>query len=105
MENVKLGDLVEVVGFLGKFQDEIHLIASEVAIFKDINWELLRKLEIAIPSDDLEKKLLSKIEEGGETTADALINEFGNKITETIKKLLDRGDIYESSPDKYSAVK
>ena len=105
MENVKLGDLVEVIGFIGKFQDEIHLIANEVAIFKDINWELLRKLEIAIPSDDLEKKLLDKIEERGETAADSLIGEFGNKVKETLKKLLDRGDIYESSPDKYSAVK
>lgn len=105
MENIKLGDLVEVVGFIGKFQDEIHLVANEVAIFTDINWELLRKLEIAIPSDDLEKKLLNKIEGLGETTVDALVNEFGDKVTETVKKLLDRGDIYESSPDKYSVVK
>lgn len=105
MENVKLGDLVEVMGFIGKFQDEIHIVANEVAIFTDINWELLRKLEIAIPSDDLGEKLLNKIEALGETTADALVDEFGNKITETLKKLLDRGDIYESSPDKYSVVK
>lgn len=105
MEDIQLGDLVEIVGIVGKFQDEVHIVADMITVLSNVNWELLRKLEITVPSNDLEEKILEVLASEGEASTEKLKGKFGEDSALAIKKLLSRGDIYESSPDKYSAVK
>ena len=103
LDNIKLGDLVDVVGRVRQFQDEVHLIVDSVAIFDDVNWELLRKLELAIPENKLEKKVLDEIK-GGKNTEKLLKTVFGEEATEVIGTLMESGEIYEVTPGKYVCV-
>lgn len=103
LDGVNVGDLVEVVGRVRQFQDEIHLIADAVGIFEDVNWEFLRKLEIALPENELEKKVLERIKNGENTQKD-LKNFFGEEAIEIIGILMDKGEIYEVSPGEYVCV-
>ena len=103
LDSCAVGDLVEVVGRVRQFQDEVHLIADEVAVFEDVNWELLRKLELALPDNEMEKKVLEKIKNGKNTEKD-LKHFFGEDAVDIIGILMERGEIYEVSPGEYVCV-
>jgi RPA family protein len=103
MEDVKLGDLVDVVGRVRKFKGEVHMIADEVAVLADMNWELLRKLELCVPDDRREKKVLAAIKMGV-SRLEELEEEFGSDVVDPVTALLEKGEVYEASPRVYKAV-
>lgn len=103
MKSIKMGDLVEVMGRVKKYQDEVHLICDSFAVFEDVNYEFLRKLELVNRDEGFEKKVFFAIK-GGESKRDDLIEKFGLKAIKTIAVLMDKGDIYEGTPGIYSAI-
>ncbi|MBR9680568.1 MAG: hypothetical protein GOU98_01965 [Candidatus Altiarchaeota archaeon] len=103
LNKIKLGDLVEVMGRVKKYQDEVHMITDSLSIFENMNFELLRKLELISKNEGLEKKVILSIKTGL-IKREELIKEFGDTAIKTIATLMDRGDIYESNPGSYSVV-
>jgi RPA family protein len=103
LDGISMGDLVEVVGRIRQFQDEVHIITDEVAAFEDVNWELLRKLELAVPENGMEKEMLKKIRDGKNTEKE-LKKAFGDDAVEIVGVLMEKGEIYEVSPGEYVCV-
>ena len=103
LEKIKLGDLVEVMGRVKKYQDEVHIITDSLSVFTDVNFELLRKLELINKNEGEEKKVILAIK-NGMNQKEVLTKEFGEEVSDTITVLMDRGDIYESNPGSYSVV-
>ncbi len=100
---VQLGDLVEVLGRVRKFQDEVYIIVDELARFEDVNWELLRKLELLNLENPLEKKVLDEIRRGKGTEGE-LKELFGEEVTGILNTLMEKGEIYEASPGEFACV-
>jgi len=46
IEKVKVGDIVDVIGRIRKYEDEIYIIPESVQIIDDPNWVILRKFEL-----------------------------------------------------------
>ncbi|MBR9689368.1 MAG: hypothetical protein GOV01_00525 [Candidatus Altiarchaeota archaeon] len=102
-KKIQMGDLVDLTGRVKKFQDEVHIITDAVAVFDNVNWGLLRKLELSNPDDGLEKEILGAIK-SGTITRKELETKFGESVVETLGVLMNKGEVYESSPSKYSCV-
>lgn len=103
VEGAELGDLVEVMGRVRKFRDEVHLTVDEMATFTDVNWELLRKLQLVMPDNRRERRVLEAVK-AGEDTLEGLKERLGEDVTDTLRTLLEKGEVYEASPGKYKAV-
>jgi len=103
MKKIQMGDLVEVMGRVKKYQDEVHMICDSFAVFDDVNYEFLRKLELLNRNEGFEKQILSSIK-AGEAKRDKLIEKFGQKAVKAIAVLMDKVDIYEGTPGIYSAI-
>lgn len=56
MDEFEIGDIVNIIGKVREYEEEIHLVPEVVRKIKDPNWELVRELEIL----DDQKKLLAK---------------------------------------------
>jgi len=42
----KVGDVVEVIGLIREYNDELYVVPESVTLVSDIHWELFRELEI-----------------------------------------------------------
>ena len=88
LNKLKNGDVIEALGYLRIYNDEIYLSITNIAIHNDLEWEINRRLDL-LKKDLEEKNLNSKpklriinIDKTNETTAIELQN---NQITkETI---------------------
>ncbi len=99
---VEWGDFVEVYGRVREFQEEVHVVADAVGVFRDVNWELLRKLQL-LKGKDRAKEVLAAIK-GGRGSMEELTAEFGEQVVEEVRQLMERGEIYEKEPKKYAPV-
>ncbi len=54
---VNIGDIVEVIGKVKEYDNEIYINPEIVRVVNDPNYELLRKLELTIKDYELKKKL------------------------------------------------
>ncbi len=66
---VEVGDIVDVIGKVRLYEDEIHLVVEIAHKIDDPNFETLRKLELKIKQNDWNKKK-QKLFELREQTAD-----------------------------------
>lgn len=128
MKNINVGDLVICVGRIKSYNEEIY-INPEVVKKVNLNWELVRKLELLkeygkpeivkvepileqscveekIVDEDVSEserqKILNLIESiGGDVGAryDDVIRKGGGKAEEIIKELLRDGEVYEPRPN------
>jgi hypothetical protein len=104
MKNAKMGDLIELVGRLRVFQDKLYLVPDGFSILKDMNWELLRKLDFAGSDEGGPKnEILSFIQENGEVAVEAIAKNWEDSQVH-IDDLKCDGEIYEPSPGILRAV-
>ncbi|MEM7815260.1 MAG: OB-fold nucleic acid binding domain-containing protein, partial [Candidatus Aenigmatarchaeota archaeon] len=54
-DSIKVGDIVDVVGKLKQYNEELY-IAPEIVVPVDANWELLRELEIRKAAREWDRK-------------------------------------------------
>lgn len=104
LKDVKLGDLVDLVGRVRVYRERRHVVADGFSVLGDINWALLRKLEVMESArKDVKGEILDYIREEGEV----LMVEVSEKWGEDSKKVLDlknEGEIYEPKPGTLKAV-
>lgn len=124
------GDIVDVVGRAAEYQDELYINVETVSKITDPNWELVRKLELALkvkelggdtdipgepvqeePSGEDPKSIVKRvIEEGDEgdgTKYLQIIEESGlgeEKVEEILSELMEDGQIYEPKIGKFKRV-
>ncbi len=60
---VNVGDIVEVIGKVKEYDNEIYINPEIVRVVHDPNYELLRRLELTIKDYELKKKLKEEKEE------------------------------------------
>jgi RPA family protein len=70
IEKVKIGDIVDVIGRIRKYEDEIYIIPESVQIIDNPNWIILRKLELM-----RQKKELPKTEDHVESNEEEIVLE------------------------------
>ncbi|GBE54786.1 MAG TPA: hypothetical protein ENH28_03155 [Euryarchaeota archaeon] len=60
LKGIEVGENIDVVGKVKKYQGEIYIFPEVVHIIEDLNWELVRRLELVIKDKTLGKKPSSK---------------------------------------------
>lgn len=126
IENTKEGDIVDVIGRVKEYKDEKYISAESVSRIVDPNWELVRKLELALKSKELggandstgeedsskNPKLIvirhiEEFDNGDGVKYVRLLNETGfndEKLEKILTELMEEGDIYEPKIGKFKRV-
>ncbi len=131
IEDINEGDIVDVIGRVREYNDEKYISAESVYRTLDPNWELVRKLELALKVKNLggnvdESKgelvggnvveegpksivigLIEELDEGGGVKYVRLINDTGfddKTMEEILAKLMETGEIYEPKIGKFKRV-
>ncbi len=126
IKNINIGDIVEIIGRPRKRDEEIYVATEIVRIINDINYELLRELELCIKYyklgksieekprelkvEDLKTKVLNAIEmldEGEGADFYDILNETKideEKLEEIINELLTDGEIYMPKINKFKKI-
>jgi RecJ-like exonuclease len=104
LDKVSIGDLVEVSGRVNMYMESVELVCESAGVLSDVNLELLRKLETAFPKNEKEEKLLAFIKAKKEAGLEELTETFGEDAVDLVEELMDKGEIYEFSPKKWTAV-
>ncbi len=84
VEKVKIGNIVDVIGRIRKYEDEIYVIPEIVVIIDNPNWEILRKLELI-----KQKKEMPKTESKVET----------KKEDEVVEEVIEEEVVEEKLPE------
>ena len=95
--NIKIGDLVDIIGRINVYKNEVYLISETISKVEDVNWEITRKIEII----NLKKEIKKFIEKEKEETSEEKIKEeevidekeieMERKVLEIIRKI-DKGE-------------
>ncbi len=127
IEHVNIGDLVDVIGKIREFDDEIYIIPEIINKITDPNIEILRRAELLKKSvssgiektkdvtpdiskerEDLRVAVLKAIEskKDGAVFDDIvkMVKASEDKIEEIIDELLSEGVCYEPSPGKIKKI-
>ena len=98
MENARMGDLIDVVGRIKIFQDLLYVVSDGFSVLEDINWELLRKLELADREEGGPKnEILAFVREKKEVSAEDVAKKWEDSQAH-IDDLKCNGEIYEPTP-------
>lgn len=103
-KRIEPGDLVDVSGRVSVYQEEKSVVCDSCIVLEDMNWELLRKLEIAESlSGGKEEEVLKFIKSRGEVKLKEIVERWkdGKEIVEKLKEM---GEIYEPRPGVFRAV-
>ena len=97
IESIGLGDLVDVIGRVREFQEEIHVVADALMVYDDVRREMLRILEIIdiLYRQDPKKAVLEFIRQKGEAKLEELEAEFGKETRMLLEELGLEGEIFE----------
>ncbi len=126
IESTKEGDIVDVIGRVKEYKDEKYISAESVSQIVDPNWELVRKLELALKIKELggatsstgeedsskNPKLIvirhiEEFDNGDGVKYVRLLNETGfndEKLEKILTELMEEGDIYEPKIGKFKRV-
>jgi RPA family protein len=133
IEKVEEGDTVDVVGKVKEYDGEKYINVESVWVIKDPNWELVRKLELALKLHGLggEKEtetervleegeerevadpkmivlnLIEELDEGEGVKYITLLNESkldDEKLEEVLGELMNDGEIYEPKIGRFKRV-
>lgn len=66
--NVYVGDVVDVIGKVRLYEDEIHLVAEIAQKMTDPNYEILRRLELMLQEREWSEKKKKLLDLGSQTT-------------------------------------
>ncbi|HDR53460.1 MAG TPA: hypothetical protein ENN60_02185 [archaeon] len=104
IKKVSLGVLVDLIGRLREFQGRRYLVAEGFSVREDLNWELLRKLELAESlARDIKQEILDFIRQRGGALMVEIREKWGED-SQIVKDLKNDGEIYEPSPGVIKAV-
>lgn len=125
IEAINIGDIVDLIGKVREFDDEIYVIPETVRKITNPNLELLRRAELLLrksasptptkpeekiseEKEDIKAAVLKAIEskKDGAVFEDIVkaVNASEDKIEETIDELLSEGICYEPSPGKIKKI-
>lgn len=126
LDKVEVGDMVDLIGKVREWNDELYIIPETVTKVTDPNMELLRRAEILArmkspkkasgekkaagkdDKEDLRKKVLEFIESGKEGVAftDIIQNVKApeEEMESVINELLSEGICYEPTPGKIKKI-
>jgi RPA family protein len=130
LERASEGDIVDVVGRVAEYQEELYINAESVAKITDPNWELVRKLELALKAKELGgdadvpgeavqeetvdedqkkaiKDIIEELDEGSGVKYLHIIEECGlseEKLECIITELMEAGEVYEPKIGKFKRV-
>ncbi len=130
IEGAEEGDIVDVVGRVREYEGERYINAESVSKIVDPNWELVRKLELALkikkaggdaeaPEESVEEEavgenpksvvinLIEELGEGDGVKYVKLMDEAGlseKKLEEILTELMEEGEIYEPKIGKFKRV-
>jgi RPA family protein len=135
-ESVKLidrteeGDIVDIIGRVKEYEDEKYISMESMSKIVDPNWELVRKLELALKikrlggdadvqeelvegetagenPKSIVKGIIEELDEGDGVKYVQLIDETGlsdKKLEEILTELMEQGEIYEPKIGKFKRV-
>lgn len=124
------GDIVDVIGRVREYEDEKYITAESIAKITDPNWELVRKLELALKvkrlggdaeaqEDSIEEEvigenpksvvtgLIEELDDGDGAKYVRLIEGTGfedEKLEKILTELMEEGEIYEPKIGKFKRV-
>lgn len=77
IKDVQIGDIVDVIGRIKKYEDEIYIVPEIISRITDPNWEILRKIELI----EQEKQIVKSPIEEVKTTE--IKDEFEEEVIES----------------------
>ena len=128
------GDTVDAIGGVREYSDELYIATESVTLVKDPNWELVRKLELAIkikalggeaqaqeetPVEEVKedgesvdvkikvKDVIEKLDTGDGAKYIGIIDETGlgdEKLEAILGELMEAGEVYEPKIGKFKRV-
>lgn len=131
IEGTEEGDIIDVIGRVAEYEDERYIALESVSKIDDANWEMVRKLELALKikslggaadtheeqvDDDAEsdkslkskvKDIIERLDEGSGVKYLYIIEETGlsdEKLEEILSELMEAGEIYEPKIGKFKRV-
>jgi len=122
ISEIRIGDIVDVIGLVRLYRDEVYLIPELVIKVKDPNWELVRELELHLFSFlrigefyvtrkvSLHKnilKILDSLDMGDgvpKETLEKFLNVSGDELERELDILLREGIIYETNEGAYKRL-
>ena len=106
IEGIGLGDLVDVIGRVREFQEEIHIVADALMVYSDVKREMLRLLEIIeiLNKQDPKKAVLEFIKQKGEARLEELEAEFGKETRMLLEELGLEGEIFEPKKGVFKII-
>jgi len=119
LDTVQVGDIVDIIGKVREWNDEVYIMPEIVTKVQDPNFELLRRLELlkrkgtkpepkATDKEELRRHILSLIESRKEGMAYSEVLEKSKipeeKLEPIINELLGEGICYEPSPGKIRKI-
>ncbi|MEM2047988.1 MAG: OB-fold nucleic acid binding domain-containing protein [Candidatus Jordarchaeales archaeon] len=119
--DIKIGGVVDVVGLIRSYRDEVYLVPELVIRVEDPNWELVRELELYLFSSlsigervtrkvSLQRsilKLIDSLDMGDGVTKETLekfLNVPDDELERELDMLLRDGIIYETSNGSYKRL-
>jgi hypothetical protein len=130
IDSTREGDIVDVIGRVREYEDEKYINVESISKIADPNWELVRKLELAMKlkrlggGTEAQKELaeeeasgenprsividiIEEMDEGDGVKYVQLMDETGlddKKLEEIITELMEEGEIYEPKIGKFKRV-
>lgn len=130
IDSTREGDIVDVIGRVREYEDEKYINVESISKIADPNWELVRKLELAMKlkrlggATEAQKELaeeeasgenprsividiIEEMDEGDGVKYVQLMDETGlddKKLEEIITELMEEGEIYEPKIGKFKRV-
>ncbi len=130
IDSTREGDIVDVIGRVREYEDEKYINVESISKIADPNWELVRKLELAMKlkrrggGTEAQRELaeeeasgenprsividiIEEMDEGDGVKYVQLMDETGlddKKLEEIITELMEEGEIYEPKIGKFKRV-
>lgn len=119
LNGIEIGDIVDVVGRISEYENELYISLKSIKKITDPNWELLRKLELlqskkgvgkstVINLNEMVLKKIKELDNGDGVHIKDLKNNLkeanDEEILSTIRDLLFRGEIFEPNPNHLKIV-
>lgn len=125
IKKTEIGDVIDVIGRIRKYEEEIYIIPEIIKKIDDLNWLILRKLELikqnknfnlyensepdSLKEDSKEEshrekivELIKRFDLGDGVEISKIKEEYkdSEKVEDIIKELLNEGELFEPVPEK-----
>lgn len=122
LNDLNKGDLVLIVGKIREYQNEVYILPDFIKKLSDLNWDLLRKIELIKSLGKLNKKsekltqkpadrimVFNLIKNKGDPgmTVDEIIQNINlskEELELLLNKLIEDGEIYQDKPNNFKVI-